>query len=1203
MKNTLLYKCLALFATQSNKKNTTRFNGLLALFLVVMGMGVSWGQTSYTSTSATSAWNAARWNNSSDASPYTSTFPSNNAASFTSGTYNFAGMGAVIFVGNVTVASGVTVNFASTGSTFSTNGNVRTFDIGSGGLFNFNSQAVSTGTLGFIKSGSGTLFISGGSAYTGGFTLNAGTMVVGGVNALGTGGSLSLNGGTLCASSTKDLTAKFSSITIGGDVQFGEITGNIALAAGASNLTFSNNMSLGSSLRTLTLGGSGTIAFGGIISNTGSNGLTFTANSNGTGRFDITGTNTFTGPVNINGNGTGVAEVRFTTDASIGNSTNTITIDGGRFGIVSGGTVTIASTRNIAVGSTTGTSITAPGSTGALTYNGVIADKSGSTGILSKQGSGILSLGGVSTYTGNTAINNGTIQLTTGDNRLPTGTVLSLGQAASTNLGTLNLNGLNQTIAGLNSTTGSASALTNTGSNNTITSTGATTLTVNGSGTYGDATDANSGIIAGAISLVKSGSGTLTLGDVNTYTGITTVSGGTLQLNNVGGTTIPTTSAVTVSGGTLRISSNQTLASLTVTSGTVQVDTGVTLTIAGNVSIPSGANLILNGTITESGSKTLTIASGSNVTIGNASGLATATGTFSGGKTFTAGANYAVSVATTTPLSTTISANNFSTTESITLNSAISVTGTLSFGNVNSKTITTGGNLTLVSTSLATASIADLTNAGVNSGNLINGNVTVERYIPAKRAWRALTAPLKGSGGSIYSQWQNGGNVIAGVGVELWSSTGGNGMGAGPSNSILTYNNAGTTGAWNPVTNTNTKNLFESNINNAFMVFVTGPYATSSTNISAGSAITTLKATGQLITGTQTYENLPSGVHTLIGNPYACPISPLLLLNGNTSFGANLWVWDANTTVNNGVGAYNTYDKTTNKYTNITNSAQLATTPDIQSGQAFFVKASTGTATLSISESYKSTGTSTYSFLRTSSPPELLRVGLYKQVNNEWSGRDGAMTVILADADANQASNKMANGTENIAFTKNGASFASNHHLPLVASDVLNVKVWNTTAGANYKLKINTEEFMATNLEATLEDLFTNARTPLTLDGSSVEYPFTVTTEALSTGDRFRIVFQPSLLGNNIPKSNGFSIVPNPVTGDSFQVNLGSLATGTYSYSICNTLGQEVEKGTIQNAAQNTNYEIKMSNSATGIYIMKIKGNDNSVFTAKIIKK
>ena len=304
--------------------------------------------------------------------------------------------------------------------------------------------------------------------------------------------------------------------------------------------------------------------------------------------------------------------------------------------------------------------------------------------------------------------------------------------------------------------------------------------------------------------------------------------------------------------------------------------------------------------------------------------------------------------------------------------------------------------------------------------------------------------------------------------------------------------------------------------------------------------------------------------------------------------------------------AYNLFDKTTGTtgaYTNITNSTLLSSTPDIQSGQAFFVKASTGTATFSITESNKSTGTSTYSFLRTAAP-ELLRVGLYKQVNNEWSGRDGAMTVILPDANANQAPNKMANGTENIAFTKNGASFASNHHLPLVASDVLNVKVWNTTAGANYKLKINTEQFATTNLDATLEDLFTNSRTPLSLDGSAVEYPFTVTTDALSTGDRFRIVFQTSTLGTTIPTATGFSIVPNPVTGDSFQVNLGTLATGSYSYSICNAIGQEVEKGSINTTSQNTNYTVKFrETAATGIYIMKIKGSDNSVFTAKLIKK
>ncbi|MEY3499530.1 MAG: hypothetical protein RL308_1199, partial [Bacteroidota bacterium] len=188
--------------------------------------------------------------------------------------------------------------------------------------------------------------------------------------------------------------------------------------------------------------------------------------------------------------------------------------------------------------------------------------------------------------------------------------------------------------------------------------------------------------------------------------------------------------------------------------------------------------------------------------------------------------------------------------------------------------------------------------------------------------------------------------------------------------------------------------------------------------------------------------------------------------------------------------------------------------------------------------------------------------------------------------------------------TKNGLLFASEHHLPLVASDVLNVRVWNTTAGANYKLKINTEQFITTNLDATLEDLFTNSITPLILDGTAVEYPFSVTTEAASTGNRFKIVFENSALGINNPKASEIRILPNPITGDTFLINLGTLSTGAYSYSICTALGQEVEKGNINNVAQNTNYTVKLKNSsAAGMYIMKVTGTDNTVFTAKLIKK
>jgi fibronectin-binding autotransporter adhesin len=513
--------------------------------LAMMVAPAALAQTSYTSTSATTAWNAGRWNNSTDAAPYTSTYTANNNVTFSSGSYSFAGMGATVNVGNVTVNSGVTVNFPSIGSTFATSGSVRTFDIGSGGLFDFQSQSISTAAgTGFIKSGAG-VFALGGAAYTGGFTLNAGTVILRGVNAMGSGGALTLNGGVVAGSATRDLTGKYTTgITVGGNVQFGEFTSVVSIANDTANLTFSNAVGLGGGTRTFTLGNKGTVTFSGVISNGALNfgaaaGADASVSSNG--RFDITNSaNTFTGNINIDG-----PEVRFSADGSLGNSANDIIIDGGRFSKASDATtVTLGAGRDVYVGDGAGTSISSPGS-GTFVINSGILNKTAETGSLSKQGGGVLELGGVSTYSGNTAINNGTVRLTTGNNRLPTTTVLSLGQAASTNLGTLNLNGFNQEVAGLQSTAG-----TNAGaSDNTVTSATAATLTVNNSSnhTYGSNTAANSGVITGSISLVKQGAGTLTLGDANTYTGSTTVSAGALLVNG----SLASGSAISVNAGTL----------------------------------------------------------------------------------------------------------------------------------------------------------------------------------------------------------------------------------------------------------------------------------------------------------------------------------------------------------------------------------------------------------------------------------------------------------------------------------------------------------------------------------------------------------------------------------------------------------------------------------------------------------------------------
>jgi autotransporter-associated beta strand protein len=358
-----------------------------------------------------------------------------------------------------------------------------------------------------------------------------------------------------------------------------------------------------------------------VIANDGTGGISIISIISGTNRIlSIRGTNT-TNPVTLSANNTFSntanqinitgSEVRFAADLSMGAApgtvvANSIIINGGRWASVGASTYTINVNRGIQVGATAGTAISVTTS-GTITYNGIIADLPGNTGILVKQGAGILLLGGVSTYTGATTINQGTLQLQTGNDRLPTSTVLNLGQASFTNLGTFDLNGRNQTVAGLNSISGTNA----TANNNTITSVAAATLTVSGSGNYGAGTNGNSGIITGAISLVKSGTGTLVLGDANTYTGTTTISGGTLQLANT--TVLPDASAVTLSGGTL---SSGATTGFTETMGT--------LNLAASSTIALGTG---NHTLTFANSSGVGWMAGQTLTITGWTGTAGATGT------------------------------------------------------------------------------------------------------------------------------------------------------------------------------------------------------------------------------------------------------------------------------------------------------------------------------------------------------------------------------------------------------------------------------------------------------------------------------------------------------------------------------------------------------------------------------------------------
>jgi len=575
---------------------------VVSVALATLAGGTSAQAQSFTSTSATGLWNSSRWNHSSDSAPYTSAWVANSNASFASGNFTFSGANSsgAVNIGNITVSTGANVTFSAASGTLSGNGNVRTINVGSGSKIDFSSQAFSvTSRNGWTKSGSGVLALVGG-AYNGGFTLNAGTVIARGVDAMGASASnvLTLNGGTVASNGSRSFAdTKFGGgIVIGGDVQFGELASIVAIASDSANLSFANNVSLGGATRTFTLGNNGTQTFSAIISNTGSGGITFAANAGAGGRFDITNAaNTFTGDINING-----GEVRFTSNGSLGNAANDIIIDGGRFATASAATYALGAGREIFVGDGAGTAISVTTS-GTLTYNGSIADKSGETGSWAKQGAGILELGGASSYTGSTAINQGTVRLTTGNNRLPTGTVVSLGQAASTNLGTLNLGGFNQQIAGLQSTEGTNA----TASTNVVTSATAATLTINSTSdfTYSAGTAANSGVISGAISLVKEGVGNQTLGGNNTYTGTTTVNGGSLIVA-AGARLSGNGTIILNTGGTLAMRSTAALAlgtsSIAFNEGTLDIDAGGAVDLANPFS-GNGTIRVLSGSLNVAG--------------------------------------------------------------------------------------------------------------------------------------------------------------------------------------------------------------------------------------------------------------------------------------------------------------------------------------------------------------------------------------------------------------------------------------------------------------------------------------------------------------------------------------------------------------------------------------------------------------------------
>jgi len=504
--------------------------------------------------------------------------------------------------GTITLASASTIASDAGTLTLSTGGITGTFDLTVQGAGNTAiSGVIGIDTGTLTKAGAGTLTLSGANTFTGITTLNAGTVSIAQDTNLG---------------------------AAPGAVAATQITFNGGTLATTATFTLDSN-------RGITLAGNGTIdvassttlTYDGIMAGAGN----FT--KSGAGTLVLGGVNTFTGTTTIS-----AGTLQVAADSAFGGdpgapSAGDITINGGTLSVTTG--FTLDSDRGIALGAGNGTITVANGQT--LAYGGIMAG----AGTLTKTGAGTLTLSGVNTYSGATTISGGTVSIAA-DSGLGTAPGGATAGHLTLDGGTLT------TTAGftLNAFRGIALG----GSGGTI-NVSAGTLTYNG-------------IAAGAGSLTKAGGGTLTLGGVNSYTGATIISAGTLQLGASG--VIADASAVTVTG-TLDLNGNdETVGSIagsgTITSG---VAGAVTLGAGGDGTSTTFSGVIQNGsgtvTLNKLGAGTLTLTGASN--------------TYSGGTEIDAGT---VSVASESALGTggiTFNGGTLAVTESLTLSKAMTLTG------------------------------------------------------------------------------------------------------------------------------------------------------------------------------------------------------------------------------------------------------------------------------------------------------------------------------------------------------------------------------------------------------------------------------------------------------------------------------------------------------------------------------------------------
>ncbi|MDO7172434.1 MopE-related protein [Mariniflexile sp. AS56] len=461
----------------------------------------------------------------------------------------------------------------------------------------------------------------------------------------------------------------------------------------------------------------------------------------------------------------------------------------------------------------------------------------------------------------------------------------------------------------------------------------------------------------------------------------------------------------------------------------------------------------------------------------------------------------------------------------LTIQNAASLTINPTVVLTNNGTITIDGSMTLKSNTSGSAYI------GQGTGSFV-GDATIERYIPARRAFRQISSPVTTST-FIQNNWQLGTHITG-------TTNGNNGFDTTTTGnaSMYTFNNNDYN--YVAIPSTDATNL---TVGQGYHILVRGDRSIDLTSNNPSPTETVLTSTGNLTAennaSNKVEVNVPNKRFIFIGNPYQAPVNMRTVLNeGTTNINKTYyWVWDPNL---GSRGAYAT----------IAVSAGASSAGDanqyLQAGQACWVYTASeapGIASINFTQASKNVLTSETAVFKSATKTAntgQLKLSLYESsaLAANQSAADGLL--ILFEDNGNNGINdedapKFTNLDENFATSNNGTLLGIENRATPVDAESVPLEI-NTYRNNNYTIVAEGKAMQGAT--PYLIDSYTNQQTEIPQNGT-VNYPYNVDTNIPASKDpsRFSIGFATKTLSVSTEAIDQIQLYPNPSNTGLFYLN------------------------------------------------------------------